>query len=259
MLKMPGLSGKVILITGASDGIGRGLATHFSSLGSRLVVNGRNKERLEETKNLCLAQGASHNDVLIATGDISKKDDVDKVIDQTLNYFNGTLDVLINNAGIYSAKLYDSAEFEKIVDTNIKGVTYLTHKAIPHLIKSKGNIITISSTSSLRPGSSMMYSMSKAAQDTMTKCLALNLAPKGVRVNSVSPSVVPTDIFYKAGMCATEEEHKQLMEDMVQIHPLGRVGTLEDISKAVAFLASDDAAFITGVDLPVDGGRVLAK
>jgi NAD(P)-dependent dehydrogenase (short-subunit alcohol dehydrogenase family) len=244
---------KVILITGASSGIGRGAAQYFSQLGGSVVLVGRNEENLNETASKCQSEN------LIIVADVTKEKDRKKIVDETLKKFK-KIDILVNNAGqgdtnkISDIKMED---YDFIMDLNVRSVLRLTQLVIPHLIESKGNIVNVSSVAGLRASEVMpVYAMSKAALDQFTRCLALELAQKGVRVNSINPGVIETNAIFAMGI---KKEHAQgFFEKMASIHPLGRVGNVKETAHAIAFLASDLATFITGSCLPVDGGRTIA-
>ncbi|GAB0091962.1 hypothetical protein DMENIID0001_068850 [Sergentomyia squamirostris] len=247
--------GKVVLITGASSGIGEDSAQHFAQKGAKVAVTGRNEARLRETLKKCKApeSGRSH---LVIVADVTNEDDVKKIINETIAHF-GQLDVLVNNAGIFewgSLEETSLEQYDKIMKTNVRSVYHLTMLAVPHLIKTKGNIVNISSISGTRASSNCLaYSMSKSALDQFTKCTALELAPKQVRVNAVNPGVIITEIHKRGGMDDTAYE--AFLENEKNTHALGRVGTVDEVSKGILFLASEEASFITGANLPICGGR----
>lgn len=181
-------------------------------------------------------------------------------IDKTIERF-GKLDVLINNAGegrdgsIETATL---ADIDFAWNTNTRSVFHLTSLAVPHLIKTKGNVVNVSSVAGLRsfPGF-LPYGLSKAALDQFTKCISLDLAPKGVRVNSVNPALIVTNFHKKVGM--DDETYDRFCERAKVTHPIGRPGTTSEVAHAIAFLADNKAAsFITGTLLAVDGGMVMS-
>lgn len=145
-------------------------------------------------------------------------------------------------------------QYDRVMNTNMRAVYQLTMLAVPELIKTKGSIVNISSVNGIRsfPGV-LAYNISKAAVDQFTRCVALELAPKGVRCNSVNPGVIITEIHKRGGM--DEEAYAKFLEHSRSTHALGRPGQVEEVSGVIAFLASDKASFITGASLPVDGGR----
>merc|ERR1739844_821345 len=145
-------------------------------------------------------------------------------------------------------------QYDAVMNTNVRSLYHLTMLTAPHLIKTKGNIVNVSSVNGIRsfPGV-LAYNLSKAAVDQFTRCVALELAPKQVRVNCVNPGVTITELQKRGGL--NEEAYANFLEKSKQTHALGRPGEAEEVAKAIAFLASDDASFSTGISLPVDGGR----
>ncbi|KAL7836749.1 hypothetical protein AOLI_G00280330 [Acnodon oligacanthus] len=252
--KVSSLRDKVTLITGASSGIGAGTAVLFAKLGAKLALNGRNVENLARIAKECEDCGASKP--LLVPGDMTDEKTVKKTVELTVAHF-GRLDVLINSAGILAMgtiETTDMAQYDQVMNVNVRSVYHLTHLCVPYLIKTKGSIVTVSSVNGQRsfPGV-LAYCMSKSAIDQFTRCIALELAPKQVRANSVCPGVIITEVHKRAGL--DEEQYKQFLEKCKVTHALGRPGDVEEVAHAIAFLASDAATFITGVNLPVDGGR----
>lgn len=246
---------KVILITGASSGIGAACAEYFAKHGASLALVGRNAKKFENVTGKIKASGVE-KEPLIILADVST--DAEHIISATVEKY-GRLDVLINNAGFAARGTIEDSkmeDFDSMMATNVRGVLELTQLAMPHLILVKGNVVNVSSCGSLRayPGF-LAYSMTKAALDQFTKCVALELAEKGVRVNCVNPGFVDTDFHYRVGY--SQEEYPAALEGFAKMHPIGRAGVPDDVVNAVAFLASDDSDFVTGVCLPVDGGIVL--
>lgn len=250
--------GKTVLITGASSGIGAATAEHFARHGAQLVLVGRNKIALFETFRKCEQQLPANSIKPIAiTADLTTDNGAQHIIRQTIDHF-GRLDVLVNCAGIggpTSLQTITMDEYDSVMNTNVRAVVRLTQSAVPELIKSSGNIVNVSSLAGIRSiHTFMVYSMSKAALDQFTKCLSLELAAHGVRVNSVNPAVIDTNFHHTTGLDAVAYE--QLMERCKQTHPLGRAGRADEVAAAILFLASNAAAsFVTGTLLPVDGGR----
>lgn len=171
-------SGKVFIITGAGSGIGAGVALHLAKLGADVSIVDINDKHLNETSEKMIKAGTAKP--LSITADITKN--AERIINETVNHF-GRLDVLVNNAGILikdSVTDFDPANFDRILDVNLKSVIMLTHFAIPHLEQTKGNVVNISSVGSLRPNDLFLsYCISKAAVDQFTKCAAMRLASKG--------------------------------------------------------------------------------
>ena len=145
-------------------------------------------------------------------------------------------------------------QYDRVMDTNIRSIYYLTMLAVPELIKTQGNVVNVSSVNGIRSFAGVLsYNISKAALDQFTRCVALELAPKNVRVNSVNPGVIVTNIHKRGGM--NDEAYAAFLERSKTTHPLGRPGTVNEVSEVIIFLASSTASNITGVSLPVDGGR----
>ncbi|XP_068153947.1 3-oxoacyl-[acyl-carrier-protein] reductase-like [Drosophila tropicalis] len=245
---------KVIIVTGASSGIGAGAAVHLASLGGLLVIVGRNVDKLKETADQILAAGGAQP--LQLQADMTKEPDVKQIVTFTLAKY-GRIDILVNNAGILETGSIENTsleQYDRVMNTNVRAMYQLTMLATPELIKTKGNIVNVSSVCGIRafPGV-LAYNMSKAAVDQFTACVALELASKGVRVNAVNPGVIVTDIHKRGGM--DEETYAKFLEHCKTTHALGRPGDVKEVAAAIAFLASDAASFSTGVTLPVDGGR----
>lgn len=247
-------TGKVVLITGASSGIGAATAKYLTELGASVVLTGRNADNLNKTGSECEAVGKEKPFLLVA--DVTSTDDNVRVINKTIEKF-GKLDVLVNNAGKGlpgSIENTSLEQFDDIMNTNVRGVYHLTMLAVPHLIKSKGNIVNVSSVAGTRSFPNVLaYCVSKAALDQFTRCVALELAPKQVRVNSVNPAVIITDFHNRLGMSA--DAYAAYLKSSEQTHALGRVGQPSEVAAAIAFLAGDTASFITGTCLCVDGGK----
>lgn len=240
--------GKVILITGASSGIGAGAALYLSKLGASVALVGRNVNRLNGVVEQIKKNGGSEPLAIIA--DVTK--DAERIINETVAHFN-KLDVLVNNAGIFDLSnitTITNESFNRLLDTNVRSVIRLTQLAIPHLEKTKGNIVNVSSVASIQALTFCLgYCMAKAALDQLTKCASLELGPKGIRVNSINPAAIETPIFQTAGL-----DVEVLRKSAEKTYPVGRMGQVDDTSYAIAFLANDAASFFTGVILPVDGG-----
>lgn len=248
------LNDKVAIITGASSGIGQATAVLFSNLGANLVITGRNEEALNETIADCNPD--KKNNILKIVGDLSKKEICDQVVEQCIQKF-GKIDILVNSAGILkpgSIETMKMEDYDTTMDINVKSIIHLTQKCLPQLIANKGNIVNVSSVTGSRsfPGV-LSYCMSKAALDQFTKCIALELADKGVRVNSVNPGVIVTNLHKRAGQ--NEEQYAKFLEHCKQTHALGRPGVTCEVAQSIAFLASDYASYITAELLHVDGGR----
>ncbi|CAG2110946.1 unnamed protein product, partial [Medioppia subpectinata] len=252
--------GKVVLITGSSGGIGATTAVEFARNGAQVVITGRNADKLSDVAKDCLKISPKVLKPLEVVGDVSKDDDCKRLIDTTIKSY-GKLDVLVNNAGFGKGSVItDSALMDKykdIMDTNLRSVVYLTHLSVEHLEKTKGNIINMSSIAGLKPFSGFsVYCMSKCALDMFTKCLALELGPKGIRVNAINPGHVKTQFLEVVGYSKSQSDARY--EELASKYPLSRVGESIDIANAVLFLASDEASFVTGINFSSDGGARYA-
>ncbi|XP_055923281.1 3-oxoacyl-[acyl-carrier-protein] reductase FabG-like [Eupeodes corollae] len=247
------LDGKVAIITGASSGIGAETCKHFVIAGAHVAAVGRNLANLKQTAEACAKANPSSKCLLIQA-DITK--DTQKIVNETIAEF-GKIDILVNNAGITangSILEADLQQLDNIFDTNFRSVFQLTKLVVPHLIKSKGNVVNVSSVAGLRSFPNFLsYCISKAALDQFTKCVALEMAPHGVRVNSVNPAMIVSNIYKKIG--ATDEEYAKILERSAPSHAMGRVGEVHEVAPAIVFLASDSASFITGTQFLVDGGK----
>ncbi|CAG2107096.1 unnamed protein product [Medioppia subpectinata] len=243
-------TGKVVLVTGSSSGIGAGIAKLFAVLGAHVVVTARTADNVRKVAKQCHQLSPHKIAPLEVTADLTKSSDLKRVIDETVKTY-GKLDVLVNNAGIRSARTLITApdvmdKWDQLYSLDLRSVLELTHIAIPHLIQSKGTIINISAIGGIAPMSiNLVYGPVKSGLDMLTRVLALQLGPKGVRVNTINPGAIQV----------TEKlEPAEVFDKCSDITPLKRIGQPLDVAKAVAFLASSDAEFITGANLVVDGG-----
>ncbi|ALC45375.1 CG12171 [Drosophila busckii] len=251
---MSSFKDKVVIVTGASSGIGAATAVHLASLGGLLTIVGRNVDKLQETADNIVAAGGAP--ALLVQADMNNESDVEEIVKETLKK-HGRVDVLVNNAGILETGTIENtsvAQYDRVMNTNVRALYQLTMLATPELIITKGCIVNVSSVNGIRsfPGV-LAYNVSKAAVDQFTRCVALELAPKVVRVNSVNPGVIITDIHKRGGM--DEATYQKFLEHSRTTHAMGRPGDVNEVAAAIAFLASDAASFTTGVSLAVDGGR----
>ncbi|XP_048766992.2 3-oxoacyl-[acyl-carrier-protein] reductase FabG-like [Ostrea edulis] len=247
------LDGKVALITGSSSGIGAGTAILFSKLGAKVAITGRNVDNLAKTAAEC--EKGNGEKPFILSGDLTKEDFVKHLVEETVKHY-GKLDILVNNAGILKSGSIETTtleQYDDVMNINVRAIYHLTMLAVPHLVQSKGNIVNVSSAVGVRSVEGVLsYCMSKSAIDQFTKCTAIDLAPKQVRVNSVNPGLIATEIFKTSGL--DEESYQKVLERTKITHVLGRHGHVEEVANGIAFLASDSASFITGVQFLVDGG-----
>jgi NAD(P)-dependent dehydrogenase (short-subunit alcohol dehydrogenase family) len=246
---------RVVLVTGATSGIGIAVSLRFAENAARISAVGRNETALAEVRH---AIEANRGKPLSIVADVTNAADAKRAIDETVDTF-GRLDVLVNAAGHISAGTIENtplAAWDAMMDVNLRAVFHLMQLAAPHLIQTKGNIVNVSSVTGLRsfPGV-LAYCVSKAGVDQLTRCAALELAPKGVRVNAVNPGVVITEIHKRGGM--SEADYGRFLEHSKTTHPIGRVGEAREIAELVFYLASEKAAWITGATYPIDGGRSL--
>lgn len=246
-------NGKTVVITGATSGIGRATAIKFALAGAYVAAVGRNETALLELK---AEIENSSGTVQTISADVTGVNDVQKVIDETVDNFS-QIHILVNSAGVISNGSIETTKLEDydfLMNVNVRAVFLLMQRILPELEKTGGNIVNVSSVTGLRafPGV-LAYCMSKAAIDQLTRCAALELAPKQIRVNAVNPGVVVTDLHKRGGM--NNENYQIFLEKSVATHPLGRPGSPEEIADLILFLASDKAAWITGATYSIDGGR----
>jgi len=248
-------NGKVAVVTGATSGIGRACAFGFANEGAKVICVGRNEDALNTIVQELRNTGA---EALPIRADLSNDVEADHVVDEAVKAFGG-IDVLVNAAGFIKSGTIENTSIEtwdEMMNVNVRVVFRLMQRAAPSLIERRGNVVNISSVTGLRsfPGV-LAYCVSKAAVDQLTRCSALELASKGVRVNAVNPGVVVTEIHKRGGM--NEEAYAAFLEHSKTTHPLGRTGQPEEIAALVLFLASDEASWITGATYSIDGGRAL--
>lgn len=239
-------SGKVAFVTGASSGIGRACALRFREEGASVFAVARRESRLQET--------FEH----YAVADVRDEEQVREAVDSCTMAL-GRIDYLVNAAGVIgTGGILDTPpeEWERIFSINVDGIYAVTRQVAPRLIGNGGGaIVNVSSVTSLRPyGNLLAYCASKAAVDMITRCLALELAPHGVRANAVNPGVVVTELHTAS---RAVPDYDAFLEHSKTTHPLGRVGQPEEIAALCAFLCSDEAAWITGGVYSIDGGRAL--
>ncbi|XP_035788996.1 3-oxoacyl-[acyl-carrier-protein] reductase FabG-like [Anopheles albimanus] len=248
-------TGKIVIITGASSGIGAATAKYLTGLGATCVLAARSEENLKAVQKDCLALGKGEPFLVVT--DVTRREDCERLLRLTIAKY-GRVDVLVNNAGKGaggSIEVADFEQFDDILNTNLRSVFTLTKLTVPHLIESRGNIVNVSSVAGTNSfPNALSYCVSKAALDQFTRCTALDLAPKGVRVNSVNPAVIVTEFHKALGM--DEQAYAAYLKHCESTHPLGRVGNADEVAASIAFLACDrTASFTTGTCLRVDGGK----
>jgi len=239
--------GKIAVVTGATSGIGAATARRFAAEGAEIAAAGRNAVALAALKT---------NTIRTYQADLADEQASAQFVSAVLRDFGG-IDILVNAAGIISLGSIENtplAEYDRMMNINVRSVLQLTQLVLPSVIERRGNIVNVSSVTGTRafPGV-LAYCISKAAIDQLTRCTALELAPKGVRVNAVNPGVVRTGLHLNSGMA--EDTYGAFLERSKLTHPLGRVGTPEEIADLIVFLASERAGWITGGTFAIDGGR----
>ncbi|MGH6942810.1 MAG: glucose 1-dehydrogenase [Geminicoccaceae bacterium] len=249
------LEGKVAIVTGGGFGFGEGIARRFAAEGARVSVADIDGARARRVADAIAAEGG---EALACTADVSQGPEVERMVQQTLEAF-GRLDVLVNNAGIthqnQSMIEVEEAEFDRVFAVNVKSIYWSACAAVPVFRRQGGgSFINIASTAGLRPRPGLVwYNGSKGAAITISKAMAVELAPERIRVNAICPVIGET------GLTATfmGGDTPELRAKFIASIPLGRMSQPRDIAAAALYLASDDAEFITGVALEVDGGRCV--
>lgn len=246
---MSKLVGKVAIVTGASKGIGAGIARRLAAEGAAVVVNYASSKTGADA--VVAAIEAAGGKAVAVGADVSKQADAERLVAAAIDTY-GRLDILVNNSGVYDfAPIGDTTEalYRRIFDVNVLGVLLVTQVASKHLGEG-GSIVNIGSVvSAITPPDSAVYSGTKGALDAITGVLSRELGPRGIRVNSVNPGMVSTEGAQALGVLGSPME-----EAIVSQTPLGRVGQVDDIAPVVAFLASDDARWVTGELIRAGGG-----
>ncbi|HEX3250473.1 MAG TPA: glucose 1-dehydrogenase [Pyrinomonadaceae bacterium] len=244
------LAGKVAVVTGASKGIGAGIAKFLATEGASVVVNyASSKEAADQVVSEITKEGGK---AIAVQGDVAKQKDIEHLFAEAKKAF-GRLDVLVNNAGVYQFAALEEASEDQLhrqFGVNVFGLILATREALKYFGDSGGSVINIGSTvSSLTPPSSVVYTATKGAVDAITRVLAKELGPKKIRVNSINPGMVETEGVHALGILGSDFEKQAVAQT-----PLGRIGQPHDIAPAVGFLASPDSGWITGELLQVAGG-----
>lgn len=247
---MSELSGKVAIVTGASKGIGAGIAKGFGAAGAAVVVNyASSKEEADRVVAEITGKGGK---AIAVQGDVSNAADVKRLFAETKRAF-GAPDVLVNNAGIYAFEPLEAVtedEFHREFNTNVLGPILTTQEALKHFGPEGGSVINISSVASTSATpNSVVYSATKGAVDSIARVLGTELAARKIRVNTIAPGGVETEGTHRVGVIGSDFE-KQIVAQT----PLGRLGQPEDIARVAVFLASDDARWLTGERITASGG-----
>jgi len=244
------LNGKVAVVTGASKGIGAGIAKQLAAQGAAVVVNyASSKSDADKVVDEIAKAGGK---AVAIQGSVAKKAEVERLFAQAEKAV-GKVDILVNNAGVYEFAPVENVteqQFHRMVDTNVLGILLATQEALKHFNANGGSIVNISSlASSLTPPTAVVYNATKGAVDAITRTLAKELGPRKIRVNSINPGMVITEGVVTGGF--HESEFRTMLESQT---PLGRIGQTDDIAPAAVFFASDDSKWITGETLLISGG-----
>lgn len=245
-------SGKVVLITGGTEGMGFAAAELFLKEGAKVVITGRSAEKGRRA----LKRLKRHGQVMFVRGDVSRARDAKRMVDSVVKAY-GRLDVVFNNAGVYLEKTAEDTteeEWDRVVDVNLKGTFLVSKYAVPYMRRVGGGAIINNSSDAGLIGnrSCPAYCASKGGVTIMTKAMALDYARDNIRVNCVNPAIVDTPML--AREVRRSKDPKGYMKASRETQPIGRIGTPKEVARAVLFLASDEASFVTGAALSVDGG-----
>lgn len=244
---------KVVIVTGASSGIGRATAEKFVKAGSNVVATARSESALAGLRKDC---AAGKGELKIHLADLSEQSQIERLVSVVKDSF-GRIDVLVNSAGIIQNGTIENttvADWDKMMGINLRTVFCLTQMCVPFLERTGGAVVNVSSVAGTRAFPNVLaYCVSKAALDQLTRCAALELAGKGIRVNAVNPGVVVTELHKRSGM--DEAQYAAFLEHSRTTHPLGRVGDPSEVAELIYFLASEKASWITGGTYAIDGGR----
>ena len=243
------LDGRVAIVTGGGTGIGKAIAVRYAKEGANVIIVGRRESVLQETSKL-------DNKISYVAGDITDSKVIKNIINTVNEKFNGQLDILVNNAGwcpVQPILEMTIEDYDKAFSLDVRALVEMTIESLPFILKSKGNIINLSSVGATHRSTNLsMYQGAKAAVENFTRVWALELADKDVRVNAISPGAIRTDIWNVPGL--SEEESKKHEEGIEATIPCKRFGEAEDIANVALFLVSDEASYVTGSIYAVDGG-----
>jgi NAD(P)-dependent dehydrogenase (short-subunit alcohol dehydrogenase family) len=247
---------QTVIVTGASSGIGRATALRFARDGAAVLAVGRKRQALDEVAHVIAQEKKGRCETFVA--DLVTPEAPAAIVEAVERIFGG-LTVLVNAAGIIGSGTIENTTdvaWDEMLEVNLRAPFRLMRAAVPLLTKTRGTIVNVSSVTGTRsfPGV-LAYCVSKSGVDQLTRCAALELAPKGIRVNAVNPGVVVSNLHRRSGM--NEENYSAFLERSKETHPLGRAGQTDEVADLIAFLASDKSGWITGATMPIDGGRHL--
>lgn len=243
------LQNKVAIVTGGGSGIGRGIAVRFAKEGAKVIIAGRKESTLQET-------AAMHPNISYVVADITDTENVRNIIQTVERDFGGQLDILVNNAGwcpVQSIKEITLADYDAAFNLDVRALVDMTIQSLPYIIKNKGSIINLSTLGVTQRAKNLsMYIGAKSAVENFTRIWALELADDGVRVNGIAPGAIRTNIWNVTNLSKeAEREHEKNVTANI---PMKRFGTPEEIANMAVFLSSDEALYITGAIMAVDGG-----
>jgi NAD(P)-dependent dehydrogenase (short-subunit alcohol dehydrogenase family) len=247
------LQDKVALVTGAGDGIGRGIALRFAAEGAKVGVLDINEIKCHETADLIREKGGQAMPLVV---DVCQPDQVKWAVETLVNKF-GPINVAVNNAAVMPAgKVHETSleDFERAVAVNLRGAFLVDREVVPIMLQQRsGSIIHMSSITGILglPGIAV-YSATKGALAALTRAMSTDYAAEGIRVNSVSPGTIDSPMLH--AFVAVQRDKERIRREFDEMHPIGRVGTIDEVANVFVFLASDEASFVTGANYTVDGG-----
>ena len=252
---MTAFANKVAIVTGASSGIGRATAIALAQSGASVAAVAREASTLEQTVAECAHDGGT---AIAVAADLTGAHSPDEIVQSTVTRFGG-VDIVVNAAGIIAMGATDATAddlWDRVMDLNVRAPFRVMRAAFPYLKERRGTVVNVSSVNGQRVFPNLAaYNTSKAALDQLTRCAAIDWAPHGIRVNAVCPGVTVTNLHRRSGM--SEEAYASFLVRSKETHPLGRPGQAHEIAALILFLASDQAGWITGETIAIDGGRHL--